>query len=58
MIWKEAAMANFKARRKRVKPIITLGATVRLCGAVKITGYTTKMYCASCEVRTEFMYVM
>jgi hypothetical protein len=31
----------------------------RLCGlVVKVPGYTTKLYCASCEVRTEFMYVM
>jgi hypothetical protein len=25
---------------------------------VRVPGYTTEMYCASCEVRTEFMYVM
>jgi hypothetical protein len=31
----------------------------RLCGlVVRVPGYTTKMYCASCEVRTEFIYVM
>jgi hypothetical protein len=30
-----------------------------LCAlAVRVTGYTTEMYCASCEVRTEFIYVM
>jgi hypothetical protein len=30
-----------------------------LCGlAVRVHGYTTEMYCASCEVRTEFIYVM
>jgi hypothetical protein len=30
----------------------------RLCGlVVRVPGYTTEMYCASCEVRTEFIYV-
>jgi hypothetical protein len=28
----------------------------RLCGlVVRVPGYTTEMYCASCEVRTEFI---
>jgi hypothetical protein len=31
----------------------------RLCGlVVRVPGYTTEMYCDSCEVRTEFTYVM
>jgi hypothetical protein len=31
----------------------------RLCGVVvRVPGYTTEMYCASCEVRAEFIYVM
>jgi hypothetical protein len=31
----------------------------RLCGlVVRVPGYTTEMYCASCEIRTEFIYVM
>jgi hypothetical protein len=31
----------------------------RLCDlVVRVPGYTTEMYCASCEVRTEFIYVM
>jgi hypothetical protein len=31
----------------------------RLCSlVVRVPGYTTEMYCASCEVRTEFIYVM
>jgi hypothetical protein len=31
----------------------------RLCGlVVRVPGYWTEMYCASCEVRTEFIYVM
>jgi hypothetical protein len=30
-----------------------------LCGlVVRVPGYTTEMYCAYCEVRTEFIYVM
>jgi hypothetical protein len=30
-----------------------------LCGLeVRVPGYTTEMYCTSCEVRTEFIYVM
>jgi hypothetical protein len=29
----------------------------RLCGlVVRVPGYTTEIYCASCEVRTEFIY--
>jgi hypothetical protein len=31
----------------------------RLCGVVvRVPGYTTEMYCVSCEVRTEFIYVI
>jgi hypothetical protein len=31
----------------------------RLCGlVVRVPGYRTEMYSVSCEVRTEFMYVM
>jgi hypothetical protein len=31
----------------------------RLCGlVVRVPAYTKEMYCASCEVRNEFMYVM
>jgi hypothetical protein len=31
----------------------------RLCGlVVRVPGYITEMYCVSCEVRTEFIYVM
>jgi hypothetical protein len=31
----------------------------RLCGlVVRVPGYTTVMYCVSCEVQTEFIYVM
>jgi hypothetical protein len=37
-------------------PCVTMD---RLCGlGVRVPGYTTEMYCASCEVRTEFIYVM
>jgi hypothetical protein len=25
---------------------------------VRVPGYITEMYCASCDVRTEFIYVM
>jgi hypothetical protein len=31
----------------------------RLCGlVVRVAGYLTEMYCVSCELRTEFIYVM
>jgi hypothetical protein len=31
----------------------------RLCGlVVRVLGYKMEMYCVSCEVRTEFIYVM
>jgi hypothetical protein len=30
----------------------------RLCGlVVRVPGYRTEIYCVSCEVRTEFIYV-
>jgi hypothetical protein len=30
----------------------------RLCGiVVRVPGYTTEMYCASCEARTEYIYI-
>jgi hypothetical protein len=33
--------------------------TERLCGlVVRVPGYRTETYCVSCEVRTDFMYVM
>jgi hypothetical protein len=36
-----------------------LGSSDRLCGLdITVPGYTTEMHCASCEVRTEFKYVM
>jgi hypothetical protein len=39
--------------------IIISDTADRLCGlVVRVPGYTTEMYCASCEVRTEFIYVM
>jgi hypothetical protein len=31
----------------------------RLCGlVVRVPGYRAEMYCVSCEVQTEFIYVM
>jgi hypothetical protein len=31
----------------------------RLCDlVVRVPGYITQMYCVSCELRTEFIYVM
>jgi hypothetical protein len=37
----------------------SLGKMDRLCGlVVRVPGCITEMYCASCEVRTEFIYVM
>jgi hypothetical protein len=33
--------------------------TDHLCGlVVRVPGYRTEMYCAFCEVRTEFIYVL
>jgi hypothetical protein len=37
----------------------TVSDSDRLCGlVVRVPGYTTEMYCVSCEVQTEFIYVM
>jgi hypothetical protein len=39
--------------------IILQAFSVSLCDlAVRVPGYTKEMYCASCEVRTKFKYVM
>jgi hypothetical protein len=36
-----------------------LGIEDRLCVlVVRVLGYTTEMYCDSCEVQTEFIYIM
>jgi hypothetical protein len=36
-----------------------IGRTDRLCGlVVRVPGYRSEMYCVSCEVRKEFIYVM
>jgi hypothetical protein len=41
---------NFSVMQKKVD---------RLCGlVVRVPGFRTEMYYASCEVRTEFIYVM
>jgi hypothetical protein len=43
------------------QPTLTFGRvrlSDRLCGlVVRVPGYTTEMYCASCVVRTEFVYI-
>jgi hypothetical protein len=45
-----------KARNNYISPVIERD---RLCDlVVRVPGYTTEMYCAACEVRTEFIYVM
>jgi hypothetical protein len=37
----------------------TLEEMGHLCGlVVRVSGYRMEMYCASCEVQTEFIYVM
>jgi hypothetical protein len=41
------------------RPAFAVALSDRLCGlVVRVPGYTTEMYCASCEVRIEFIYVM
>jgi hypothetical protein len=43
----------------RVFIVAYVQAYDRLCGLeIRVPGYITEMYCASCEVRTEFIYVM
>jgi hypothetical protein len=39
--------------------IIIIVIVISLCGLmVRVPGYRAEMYCASCEVRTEFIYAM
>jgi hypothetical protein len=54
------AINHGRYRSLRLKEINFAGYRAdRLCGLmVRVPGYTTEMYCASCEVRTEFIYVM
>jgi hypothetical protein len=50
-----------RSRNLYLKIVITisLSGSNRICGlVVRVPGYTMEMYCASCEVRTEFIYVM
>jgi hypothetical protein len=46
----------------RVKQILhgsDISILDRLCGLeVRVPGYRTELYCVSCEVRDEFIYVM
>jgi hypothetical protein len=38
--------------------IDTGGMSDRICGlVVRVPGYRTEMYCVSCEIRTEFIYI-
>jgi hypothetical protein len=54
---------HFLWLQSRVRMMTTLTKKLeihdRLCGlVVRVPGYWTEMYCVSCEVRTEFIYVM
>jgi hypothetical protein len=63
--WQQMLCTKFEC--KYYKPRGTVCAVVhwsiktydRLCGiVVRVPGYRMEMYCASCEVQTEFIYVM
>jgi hypothetical protein len=68
IIWVSEAKGGSKRPKKKKKSLGTqiigkfkdvTSADDRLyCLVVRVPGYTTEMYCASCEVRTEFIYVM
>jgi hypothetical protein len=56
---------SFKYLRNAITNTILIHEEIRfilnsgLCGlVVRVPGYRTEMYCASCEVRTGFIYVM
>jgi hypothetical protein len=56
-------MARFRISHRRPgAKDIKMGSVIsldRLCGlVVRVPGYRAEMYCVSCEVRTEFVYVM
>jgi hypothetical protein len=54
-----SVMKHTKYRSVNSKYCISTPPYDRLCGlVVRVPGYTTEMYCVSCEVRTEFIYVM
>jgi hypothetical protein len=58
MRFKEKSLRGIMAAKPTRQPDIFYWFD-RLCGLVgRVPGYTTEMYCVSCEVRTEFIYVM
>jgi hypothetical protein len=56
----EALNECFSVQKKVIMYLVKCyNETDRLCGlVVRVSGYTTEMYCVSCEVQTEFIYVM
>jgi hypothetical protein len=50
---------SFRPRMTCIYRLSRIVCVDRLCGLVfRAPGYTTEIYCVSCEVRTEFIYVM
>jgi hypothetical protein len=53
------ALCLVKYRNKFTFTFLCITALDRLCGlVVRVLGCRTEMYCVSCKVRTEFIYVM
>jgi hypothetical protein len=50
---------NVAIVRERAQYFTGIKQETGLCGlAVRVPVYRTEMYCVSCEVRTEFIYIM
>jgi hypothetical protein len=48
-----------QSTHESVSKATSISINERLCAlVVRVPGYTTEMYCASCEERTEFIYAM
>jgi hypothetical protein len=56
---KNTLLRNVRETYIAIHRVVSQKITDGLCGlVVRVPGYITEGYCASCEVRTEFIYVM
>jgi hypothetical protein len=59
LVWRDSAKIKDTFLTLQLRERFCCCFCCRLCGqVVGVPGYRTEIYCASCEVRTEFIYVM
>jgi hypothetical protein len=58
-VWKAERYFSSYFQQWRLQSYYSWFSLNVLCGlVVRVPGYTREMYCVSCEVQTEFIYVM